>query len=167
MSNIAVLELAKEIGGFIEHWGFKEIHGRVWTLIFMASEPIDANFLIDKLNVSKSLISMTLKDLIYYSVIIEAPKVGPTVCYIANFNIKDVIFDVLSKREAKILVKIKQACKTAEEEVSNQPQVFSIKRAQQVSKMVNNAEFSLKSLLSLKDTKILKLFDHLNLKDEV
>lgn len=98
------LELARQIGLFMEYWGFKQIHGRVWTLMFLSPNPIDANFLQKHLEISKALTSMTLKDLLHYNVIVEIEKGQPgTQKYRINENITEVILDVIRRRELKLL----------------------------------------------------------------
>ena len=82
-----LLQVAESVGRFIEYWGFKKIHGQIWTLIFLADRPVDANYLKHSLSVSKALVSMSLKDLIHYNVVYETEKTGATQTYMANTNI--------------------------------------------------------------------------------
>ncbi len=162
----SVLNLTEEIGNFIQYWGFKKIHGKVWALIFLSEKPVDANFLIDNLGVSKSLVSMTIKDLLVYNVILECPKEGPTLCYAPNLKIKDVIFDVLSQRESVMLLKIKAACRLASTSNSQGMETeISNKRLSQMTLMVDAAGSYLKKLLTLNEAKILPLFKKMNLKE--
>lgn len=99
------------IGDFICYWGFKKIHGQIWTLIFLRKEPTDANYIINQLNVSKGLVSLTIKDLLNYKVIEEIAKDKPsTQKYKINENIFEVISEILANREKKLLKQIDQAC---------------------------------------------------------
>ena len=34
------LDVCDAIGDFIEYWGFKRIHGRVWALVALSSKPL-------------------------------------------------------------------------------------------------------------------------------
>jgi DNA-binding transcriptional regulator GbsR (MarR family) len=111
MSELEVLppeleELANEVGDFICYWGFKRIHGRLWTHIYLAKTPLDAGRLMQRLKVSKALISLSLNDLLKFEVILEGEK-SPrgTQTYIANPNVLDVILNVLRRRERKMLAK--------------------------------------------------------------
>src|SRR6185312_12078365 len=99
-------ELANEVGDFICYWGFKRIHGRLWTHIYLAKTPLDAGRLMQRLKVSKALISLSLNDLLKYEVIHEAEK-SPrgTQTYVANPDVLDVILNVLRRRERKMLAK--------------------------------------------------------------
>src|ERR1700730_8342606 len=103
MSELEVLppeleELAGEVGDFICYWGFKKIHGRLWTHIYLATLPVDAGQLMQRLKVSKALISLYLHDLLKYDVIIESGKsTRSTQTYVANPEVLDVILNVLRR----------------------------------------------------------------------
>lgn len=105
-------ELSCQIGQFIEYWGFKKIHGQIWTHIFLASEPLDATTLAKRLNVSKALISLAIKDLLDYKVI-EITGAGPRrkVLFRSNPNLIEVIVSVLRMRERKMLSEIMSSYK--------------------------------------------------------
>src|ERR1035437_5061829 len=111
MSELEVLppeleELAGEVGDFICYWGFKRIHGRLWTHIYLAKVPLDAGRLMQRLKVSKALISLSLNDLLKFDVILEAEKSARgTQTYVANPDVLDVILNVLRRRERKMLSK--------------------------------------------------------------
>ncbi|MGA3762246.1 ArsR family transcriptional regulator, partial [Bacillus velezensis] len=67
-------DFAEQIGQFIEYWGFKRVHGRLWVHLMLSEAPLDASQLIRRLRVSKALVSMSLGDLLEYDVIEEAGK---------------------------------------------------------------------------------------------
>lgn len=99
-------ELAEEVGEFICYWGFKKIHGRLWTHIYLAKDPLDAGQLMTRLKVSKALISLSLGDLMKYDVIKEGAKTARgTQTYLANPDVLDVILNVLRRRERKMIAK--------------------------------------------------------------
>ncbi|MFN8944090.1 MAG: GbsR/MarR family transcriptional regulator, partial [Pseudobdellovibrionaceae bacterium] len=64
-----LIELTDQIGLFIEYWGFKKIHGQIWSHIFLSKTPLDATTLVKRLGVSKALVSLAIKDLVQYDVI--------------------------------------------------------------------------------------------------
>jgi DNA-binding transcriptional regulator GbsR (MarR family) len=92
--------LADSVGKFIQYWGFKAIHGRIWTLLFLSEEPLSSVELSRYLKVSKTLLSFSVNELLGYQVIHEVGK-GPrrTVYLRANPNISSVILNVLRNRE--------------------------------------------------------------------
>lgn len=143
-----VLTMAEHIGSFIEYWGFKEVHGKVWTLIFLSPEPIDANYLKESLKLSKALISMTIKDLLHYRVILEVEKDKPgTQKYKINTDITNVILDVLRQRELKMLVEIQAAFQllSSAHSKKNLPQVDTL-RLGELGVMVDTAKSILEAM---------------------
>jgi DNA-binding transcriptional regulator GbsR (MarR family) len=102
--------LAEEVGQFIHYWGFKKIHGRIWTHIFLANSPPDAAALMRHLNVSKALISLSLSDLLNYNVIHAAGKgENGTMTYVANPAVMEIIMEILRNREKKLILAVQQA----------------------------------------------------------
>lgn len=97
-------ELEKLIGSFMQYWGFKKIHGRIWTHLYTSIEPLDSQTLISRLKVSKGLMSLAVRDLLTYEVIlpVSTGKHGVTF-YKANPDVMNVITNVLKKREATML----------------------------------------------------------------
>jgi DNA-binding transcriptional regulator GbsR (MarR family) len=107
-----VKAFADEIGNFIQYWGFKKIHGQIWANLYLSDVPLDANTLIARLKVSKALISISLKDLLEYDVVIPAGKgESSTQTYVANPQIVKVILSVLRQRELKMMAQIESAFK--------------------------------------------------------
>jgi DNA-binding transcriptional regulator GbsR (MarR family) len=91
-------------GEFIQYWGFKKIHGRIWAHLFTASKPLDSQELMKRLKVSKGLVSLAVRDLLRHEVILESHtgKHG-TVYYGTNPDLMGVITNVLRQRESAIL----------------------------------------------------------------
>ncbi len=142
-------DVAEQVGAFMEYWGFKSIHGRIWTHIFLSQEPLDAGALIRRLDVSKALMSMSLAELLVHDVIQVAGK-STTTTYSANPDITHTITAVLRKRERRMLNRISSAAKTlpiaAEGEVR-----LSAERVQSLQAMIQTAEQTLDCLLGLKN----------------
>lgn len=106
-------ELAENVGTFIEFWGFKNVHGRLWTFLLLAKRPLDAADLIHRLGVSKALVSMTLADLLEHRVIEEAGKSERgTQLYRPNPDLLDVIANVLKSRERRLIGRILTSFRT-------------------------------------------------------
>lgn len=99
-----------QIGVFIQYWGFKAVHGRIWCALCLSVEPLDAKALMDQLKISKALVSLTLKDLLHYNVVrISGKTAQGTQTYDINPNVRDVIFNVLKMRELSMLQEISNA----------------------------------------------------------
>lgn len=100
-------ELAEKVGLFIQYWGFKRIHGKIWTHLYLSEIPLDATTLVKRLKVSKALVSFSIHDLLDYSVIREVARGrGRTVLYEANPDVTTVILGVLKLRERKMMTEI-------------------------------------------------------------
>lgn len=150
--NSQVFDLIDGVGDFIEYWGFKKIHGKIWVLIFLAKDPVDAKYLMDNLHVSKALISISLKELISYNVIVMSPKNKSTIHYVSNPNLSEVIINVILSREAKMLLKIKNSCELLLRrglQNDSDPKV-SLSRLKKLNSMVRIADGALKTFTTLK-----------------
>lgn len=157
-------DLANEVGDFICYWGFKKIHGKIWTHIFLSAQPIDAGQLMQRLGVSKALISLSLNDLLRYDVILESGKSARgTQTYVANPDVLDVILNVLRRRERKMLAKAETSHKmlgSLSSESLNRAQL-SPDRIQAIGVMISQAQNALLSLLEL-STVDLKGWEEIN-----
>jgi DNA-binding transcriptional regulator GbsR (MarR family) len=145
-------ELASEVGEFICYWGFKKVHGRIWTHIYLSDQPLDAGQLMKRLKVSKALISLSLNDLLKYDVILEAGKSSRgTQTYLPNPDVLEVIMNVLRRRERKMLTKTetshKMLCALSEE--SQRRARLHKDRVADLGNMIHQAQNALSSLLEL------------------
>ena len=97
-------KVAESIGNFIEYWGFRNIHGRIWTLAFLAPEPITTEEIMARLDVSKGLVSRAISELIEHKLlIIEGTSSFGRRRYIASEDVGSVVHDVLRQREQILL----------------------------------------------------------------
>jgi DNA-binding transcriptional regulator GbsR (MarR family) len=105
--NKEILPLADSVGEFIQYWGFKSIHGRVWTLIYLSDQPISTPQIVETLGVSKGLTSMAINELMELELIeqLDKAKYGAHT-YISKEDIASTVRNVLRERE---LVYIKEA----------------------------------------------------------
>jgi DNA-binding transcriptional regulator GbsR (MarR family) len=63
------LAVSDVIGRLIEFWGFKRNMGRVWAVLYLATEPLSADDLRDSLQLSSGAVSMTLSELSRWGVV--------------------------------------------------------------------------------------------------
>lgn len=102
--------LAEQVGVFIQYWGFKKVHGRIWTHLYLSPCPLDAGCLIERLEVSKALVSLSLKDLLEYQVVVNAGLSGKgTQLFRANPQVITVILNVIRLREKRLLAETAMA----------------------------------------------------------
>lgn len=155
-------KLVDLVGDFISYWGFKKIHGQVWALIFLKKTPIDANYIIEHLDVSKGLVSLTIKDLLYYKVIEEIAKDKPsTQKYKINENIYEVITEVLMNRERVLLSEVDLAAKLLNKVSADKKEELDLNtdNLKALISMNNQAQFFLEAIIKAKG------FDMSELKD--
>jgi DNA-binding transcriptional regulator GbsR (MarR family) len=106
-NNYELNSVAESIGDFIEYWGFKKVHGKVWTYLFLQGRAVSSKELKDNFQISKALLSNVINDLKRYKVIKDAGhgKHGAEM-FEANPNIFEAIINVLRSREKLILSNI-------------------------------------------------------------
>ncbi len=147
-----VNRLADEIGSFIQYWGFKSIHGKVWTHLYLSPEPLDAANLMQRLKISKSLVSITLADLLQYKVV-ESVGRGPkdTMIYRANPNIRDVILDVLKNRELRMFARLqKEFTNSYDVCAAESKDVVNPEKLKALGQMIEGASATLAAIVELK-----------------
>lgn len=88
------------IGEFIEYWGFKKIHGRIWAVIYLSDQPVSTPYIVKTLNVSKGLVSVAINELLEHELITSAGKVkNGAVTYTSRENAAKTVRKVLRQRE--------------------------------------------------------------------
>lgn len=144
--------LCELVGEFIEYWGFKKIHGKIWVHVFMSEKPLDAKDLIRLLSISKALVSITIKDLLEYEVILESNlSAEGTRTYVANQDIGYVIQRVLRKREKVMMGKIKSSLDNLKN-ISHQDMTennINPERIKDVGKLVNKGDKMLSTVMAI------------------
>lgn len=102
--HLKLRKLSLSVGDFIRYWGFRRIHGAIWTQIYLSSEPLSCTELAKRLGLSKALISPALDELSQYRLIQETASPNEkTKLFIANEDIDSVIKAVLQERESRLL----------------------------------------------------------------
>ncbi len=147
-----VEKLTVQIGDFMHYWGFKRIHGQIWAHIFLSQDPLDAQSLIDRIGVSKALISISIKDLLEYDVIKEIGKSEKgTYLYEPNPNVVEVILNVLRKRERKMLSDIEMSCKSVRDLSQDDKKKMNLnhKRVRTMGRMIKEAQNTLTGMIAL------------------
>ncbi len=146
-------ELAEQIGEFIHYWGFKRIHGKIWTHLFLAERPLDAADLVRQMKISKALVSISLRELMEYEVIEEVGKSARgTHLYRPNPDILKVILAVLRSREKRMLTRIQAAAEALERTATHdrQDNELSDKALGQLGALVTKAQMGLENFISLR-----------------
>lgn len=107
-----VSQLAESVGFFIEYWGFKSIHGRIWALVYLSDKPISTPEIVNQLSVSKGLVSFAINDLLEFELITQAGKTtNGAVTYLAKEDVAGVVRKVLKEREMSHLYRAEATMK--------------------------------------------------------
>jgi DNA-binding transcriptional regulator GbsR (MarR family) len=165
----ALNTLAEHIGSFIEYWGFKKVHGKIWLHLYLSREPLDAQTLMKRLDISKALVSMSLKDLLDYDVIeIKGKSMRGTIVYGPNLDISKVITNVLRKREKTLLQLIASAHSDLEQLVFytsslrptglNGLENLNPARLKSLGKLIKNAQLGLEAMIKLQSLSFSQFF---------
>ena len=95
-----VNNLVDGVGSFIEYWGFRKIHGRVWAKIYLSDRPLSTPEIVSSLGVSKALISGALNELMEHKLVVKVGQVKyGGITYISCPNPAEVVQDVIRNRE--------------------------------------------------------------------
>lgn len=96
--------LSTQLGELIHNWGFKRIHGRIWSRLFLSTRPLDAADLIEQLDISKALVSISLRELLDLKAVQEAGRSDRgTNLFRANQDLNAIYLEVLKQRERRML----------------------------------------------------------------
>lgn len=142
---IKLQNLASGVGQFIRYWGFRNIHGEIWSIVFLHQNPLSGIEIGQILNVSKALVSPALKELVEEGLIKQIQSENSkTKRYVAEEDVVKIIQSVLKRRESimlkEILKKHSDLCQ------QNNPNLNS-ERLEKMGKMIILAQLGLSSLL--------------------
>ena len=99
--------VAEVIGQLMAFWGFKAIMGRLWTFLYLSSEPLTAAELGQRLAASTGAVSMALSDLQKWGVVRKTWRPGERRdFYEAETSIWKMVSRVIRERE---LVYVREA----------------------------------------------------------
>lgn len=146
-------DLAEQVGEFIHYWGFKRVHGRIWTHLYIAQKPLDAADLVRQMKISKALVSISLRELLEFEVIEEVGKSSRgTHLYRTNPDILKVILSVLRQREKRILSRIHSAQESLEKTSKEDRAAhgMSDQNIAQLGQLVQKAAVGLESFIAFR-----------------
>jgi DNA-binding transcriptional regulator GbsR (MarR family) len=146
-----VRDFADQVGEFIQYWGFKKVHGRIWTHLFLSKTPLDAAEIMKRLSISKALVSMSLSDLLAYDVVEEMGKsTRGTLTYAANADVLSVILNVIRQRERRMFSRIVAAHKLLDSVSATEQKTAGIdrERLEAMGGLINLGYEALETFLS-------------------
>ena len=105
----AELLAADAIGDIIEHWGFRKVLGRVWTVLFIGAEAMPAAEIGERLSMSAGATSMALTELQRWGVVKRVWKPGERKEFFeAETDFWRMISKVFNERERLLAVSVRE-----------------------------------------------------------
>lgn len=93
---------ATSIGELMHFWGFKPSMGKIWAVLYLTREPLDAERISELTGLSAGSVSMTLNELQLWGVIRRAAEPGSRrKLYEAETDIWHMVTRVFRERELK------------------------------------------------------------------
>jgi DNA-binding transcriptional regulator GbsR (MarR family) len=110
----AELLAADAIGDVIEHWGFRKVLGRIWTVLFLAAEPLPAAVIGERLQMSAGAVSMSLTELQRWGVVKRVWRPGERREFFeAETDFWKMISKVFDERERLIAESVRERLERA------------------------------------------------------
>jgi DNA-binding transcriptional regulator GbsR (MarR family) len=151
--TLRVRRACEAVGEFIEYWGFKAIHGRIWTVLALHAEPMSQVDIAEFLGVSRSLVSGAISELAEHG-LVEATGEHRNAPYRAVFDIWPSIAGVLRSREWMLIEAARVALEGAIEEWELTPPAerrgFDVERMQFLLRLTEMAQAFLRLLIGIR-----------------
>jgi DNA-binding transcriptional regulator GbsR (MarR family) len=148
-----VREVCETVGSFIEYWGFKAIHGRIWTALALHQEPMAQTELAEFLGVSRSLVSGAISELTERG-LVRATSEHRNAPYEAVIDIWPSIANVLRGREWMMIESARVALDAAVEEMelsdADARRRYSLDRMRFLLRMTEMAQAFLRLLIGIR-----------------
>jgi DNA-binding transcriptional regulator GbsR (MarR family) len=149
-----VIAACDAVGAFIEAWGFRAIHGRVWTLLALHRAPVAQSDIAEALGVSRSLVSLAISELSSYG-LVRAIGTQRNAPYEASMDVWPTITDVLRSREWMLIERARVALEGLIHEAefaaeSGVATVYDLRRMRLLLTMTEVAQAGLRAILSVR-----------------
>ncbi|MFO0723291.1 MAG: hypothetical protein U1E65_05890 [Myxococcota bacterium] len=149
-----VLAVTEAVGAFIEAWGFRAIHGKVWCLLALRRAPTHQSDIAEILGVSRSLVNLAIAELTQYG-LVRAVGDHRNAPYEACLDVWPTISDVLRGREWMLIERARLALEAAIEEgrfakESGERSDYDLSRMRMILAMTELAQTVLRMVLALR-----------------
>lgn len=119
----AELLAADAIGDVIEHWGFRRVLGRIWTVLFISGGAMSAAEIGERLQVSSGAMSMSLTELQRWGVVRRVWKPGERKEFFeAETDFWKMISKVFAERERLLATSVRERLERSSELLESLPQ---------------------------------------------
>lgn len=149
-----VLAVCDAVGAYIEAWGFRSIHGRVWALLAMRTTPLPQAEIAEVLGVSRSLVSLAVAELATFGLVrpTSEHRAAPIE---ACLDVWPTITDVIRGREWMLIERARLALEAAADEVEfrkseGKATPYDVQRIRLLLTMAEFAQTTLRVVLSVR-----------------
>lgn len=123
----AILLVADAIGELMGFWNFKPSMGRIWSILYLSPEPLDAEEIEGRSGLSAGMVSITLQELQQWGVVKRVLAAGGRRrVYAAETDIVALVARVFRERELRLVQRtvdtLEQALALLEADRSSSPQ---------------------------------------------
>ncbi len=134
------------VGNVIEFWGFKRNQGRVWAFLYLRDEALSAGQIEKELALSKGGVSMLLRDLERWGVILRVRAPGDSAWrYRAETDLVRMVSRVIEEREQGFITRVRADLEEARR-LAQQAGKLPKERLQRLERMTQLADRSEKAL---------------------
>lgn len=98
----AVAVVAEAIGEVMKFWNFKPSMGRIWAVLYLSPEPMDAEEIERVSGLSAGNVSMTLHELLHWGVVRKVPGARRRL-FTAETDILALVARVFRERELRLV----------------------------------------------------------------
>lgn len=149
-----VLEVCENTGIFIEWWGFRAIHGRVWTLLALTGRPLSQVDIAALLDVSRSLVHGAVQELEEWG-LVQREGDHRRAPISAVVEVWPIITQILRTREWMMIERVRLSLEAALQEADAHARrtgqsPFSIERLRELHQLTDMAQSFLKVILTLR-----------------
>lgn len=114
------VQLATALGRLMAFWGFRRNLGRIWALLFLSPNPLSAQELCTRLQLSTGSVSMSLSELQRWGAVRKRPVQGERrEHYEAEPDIWSTVARVLEQREVREIDQVREAIELAQRGVES------------------------------------------------
>lgn len=151
--DLRVRKAGDAVGEFIAYWGFKAVHGRIWTVLAARAEPMTQVEIAEFLGVSRSLVSGAMSDLADHG-LVEQTEASRNAPYRAVFDIWPSIAGVLRSREWMLIEAARVALEGSIEEWELAPtadrRLYDVDRLKFLLRLTEMAQTFLRLLIGIR-----------------
>jgi DNA-binding transcriptional regulator GbsR (MarR family) len=141
-----IRELSHSVGDFIRYWGFRRIHGALWTQLYLSKKPLTGAELVMRLKVSKALVSPALAEMEEWQLIVPVQSDNAKAKYFrAEQDVFKIIRLVLATREQVMIDQVEKNCLEVKKDLDQAE--IDPERLEDIQQMIQSAQLALQLLM--------------------